>query len=549
MKTPSQKPRTLSRRAALKTSGVVTVAALLSPRILIGAAAPDSNTGQIIGEAAAERVGSRVLADGGNVVDAIAAGALAAAVAAPNQTGIGGYGMCAVLALDGGKKITSIDGNSAAPAAMRADTFKPDGSGRVPGRINESGWMSAGVPGVLAGLHLALEKFGTRPFSEIVQPAIEIVRNGFPWPGGLATFVAGNERLRNDPGSRKLFVRDGKPLRAGEVFRNPELAEMLTTLAKANSIEAFYRGDIAQRIAEAFQKNGGLVTARDMADYRARIVEPLTLEWGPHTVHTAPLTAGGLSVLQMLRALQAMNWAEMPADLARTHARIEAMRLAWRDRLTLLGDPASGKIPVERLLSKEYARECAEKILATVKAGKFLTHNVTPQPHTGTVNLSAADRHGNFVALTLTHGEAFGARVTVDGLGLTLGHGMSRFDPRPEHPNAPGPGKRPLNNMTPSIVTRDGRAVLAIGGAGGRKIPNSEFEILTRILALGKTLPEAMAAPRIHTEGDRALSFEKSWPAMETAALSELGYRVSTGGSASIGAVGYDKGALIKLRR
>ena len=324
---------------------------------------------------------------------------------------------------------------------------------------------------------------------------------------------------------------------------------MLSELAKANSIEAFYRGDIAQRIADGFQKNGGLVTAQDMAAYTARLVEPLKMTWGPYSIDTAPLTAGGLSVLQMLLTLQAMNWENLPTGIEKTHARIEAMRLAWRDRLTLLGDPEFSEVPVTRLLSEDYAHASADRIMAAVKDRKDLVHAVTPRPHTGTIHLSAADRQGNFAALTLTHGESFGACVTVDGLGLTLGHGMSRFDPDPTHPNAPGPGKRPLHNMVPTIVTRDGRAVLAVGGTGGRKIPNGLFELLTQFVALGQPIKESIAAPRLHTEGDTTLSVEKTWPADETTALGNLGYTVTTSGSATMSAVARENGELHQARR
>lgn len=247
--------------------------------------------------------------------------------------------------------------------------------------------------------------------------------------------------------------------------------------------------------------------------------------------------------------MHALEWDKLPAGLARTHARLEAARLAWRDRLTLLGDPHFGKIPVARLLSADYARESADQITAAIKAGKPLAHAVTPRPQNGTISLSAADKLGNFVALTLTHGEGFGARVTVEGLGLTLGHGMSRFDTDPAHPNAPGPGKRPLHNMVPTIVTRDGAPVLAIGGRGGRKIPNALLEVLTHYVVLGRPLPAAMSAPRLHTEGTTAVSFEKSWPAAETDALSKLGYKVSAAASANLSAVALTPDGLIKAQR
>jgi len=546
----------LSRRELLKLSGAAALGLVCPLRPESGSGRAVARYGCVVGEKTGEKAGMRVLADGGNAIDAVVAAALTAAVAAPSSAGIGGYGMSAVVAVDGGRRIAAVDGNSAAPAAMRADIFQPGPDGKVPDgfdtarSLSSTGWLSAGVPGVLAGLQLILDTFGSRRIGELLQPAIALARDGFPWPEGLAAAInRRREIFLKDPGSRKLFFPRGKPLSAGEPFRNPDLAEMLAALARAGSAEAFYRGDIGRHIADAFRKNGGLVTMEDMAAYRARLAEPLTLNWGGHAIHTAPLTAGGLTVLQILRAMQAMDWEKMPAGLPRLHARIEATRLAWRDRVMLLGDPDFGEVPVTRLLSESYARESAEKIAAAVKAGKMLPGIAAPRPQTGTVHLSAADGHGDFAALTLTHGEGFGACVTVEGLGLTLGHGMSRFDPNPGHPNAPGPRKRPLHNMTPTIVTREGKPVLAAGGTGGRKIPNALLEVLTQFAVLGRPLEASIASPRLHTEGDASVIVEDAWPAGEIEGMRRLGYAVTAGGSANISAVAIEKDGLREARR
>ena len=221
------------------------------------------------------------------------------------------------------------------------------------------------------------------------------------------------------------------------------------------------------------------------------------------------------------------------------------MRLAWHDRLTLLGDPEFVNVPQTKLLSKDYAHECAEKIQATVQAGKLLAHAVTPQDHGGTLNFSAMDEQGNFAALTLTHGNAFGAQVTVDGLGLTLGHGMSRFDPHPGHPNAPGPGKKPLHNMAPTLITRGGQPIIAVGGRGGRKIPNSIFQFLTQSVVLSQSFDASMNASRIHTEGGISVEFEKTWLESETTALKNIGYDVkSNATAATLSAVALEEGAM-----
>ncbi len=516
------------------------------PNILIGALRPESANGYVVGEPSVESIGAKILADGGNAFDALVATALAGAVTQPHQTGIGGYAAHAMIAHDGGRKITALDANSTAPAAMREDIFRPGADGKVPGRVNDHGWLAAGVPGLIAGMHLVAKRFGTRPFSEALQPSIKLLRDGFPFaPGSASAIKAAAAQMSKDPGSRKIYYPDGQPLAAGATYRNSELAELLETLATANSVEPFYRGDIAQRIAEAFQKNGGLVTTKDLAAYQAKLVDPIALKWDEQTtIHTVPLTCGGLTTLQMLATLRALEWGKMPIGLARTHTRIEAMRLAWRDRLTLLGDPEFVKVPQEKLLSEDYARECAEKIQATVKAGKLLAHAVTAQDHGGTLSFSAMDKQGNFIALTLTHGNGFGAQVTVDGLGLTLGHGMSRFDPHPGHSNAPGPGKKPLHNMVPTLITRGGKPTIAVGGRGGRKIPNTMLQFLAQSVVLGNSLEKSMNVPRIHTEGTKAVEFEPKWIASDLAGLKKIGYTVKTANAATLSAVAIEDGVM-----
>ena len=451
--------RMCNRRQMLKLTGRFVLAGAVGPNIAFSA--ESDAPGLVAGQLSAAEVGNKVLREGGNAIDAAVAAALTAGVAVPNGCGIGGYGGHMVIALAGGKKITAIDFNTAAPAAAKPNMFPIGERGAVRGQINEHGWLSAGVPGTLAGLQLALDRYGTRSFRELVAPAVRLAEEGFPVSEGLARGIrAMANQLRKDPGSARLLLREGEPLKAGDRFRNPDLARLLETLARKNSVEAFYRGEIARQIAAGFQMHGGLVTAKDMAGYQAREVEPLELKWGNFTIRTAPLTAGGLTVLEALSILQSLSWDKRPSTSARTHALIEALRAAWHDRLQLLGDPDQAAMPVERLLSEEYALNTAAKIEAAIKDHKPLPLKTESQQQTGTVHLNSADRAGNMVALTLTHGNTFGACVTVEGLGLILGHGMSRFNPRSGHPNSPGPGKRPLHNMCPTIVLRGGKAIL-----------------------------------------------------------------------------------------
>ena len=535
----------LSRREMLRLTGqAVALGALVSTGCVSAKkTSPKYPHGVVVGEAAGAAAGIKILADGGNAFDAIVTAALVAAVANPGKCGIGGYGGHATLALAGGKKIISIDFNSTAPAAARDDMYPLDEKGAVKGRVNLYGWLAAGVPGTLAGLQFVLDRFGTKSFREVVQPAIKLASDGVQLLGHLPNALRTSSAYwRRDPVMAKLYVRDPQSLTAGELFRNPDLAAMLTTLAERNSVDSFYRGDIAQRIADAFKKNDGLVTTADLAAYRARECEPQRLPWNNFTICTAPLTAGGTTVLEALAILRALKWNSITEPGPRAHARLEALRTAWRDRLDLFGDPDFVKVPVAKLLSDDYARECAGKISAAVKNKKALPLEVKFPDHDGTVNLSAVDKHGNLIALTLTHGGTFGAQVAVEGLGLCLGHGMSRFNPRPRHPNSPGPGKRPLHNMCPTVVLRDGKPVIALGGAGGVRIPNSIFDTLTNYFFLKQGMEKSVKAPRLHCTGELDVELTKDWPEMEAAYLREVGFNVKEGPTALVSAVSFDSG-------
>lgn len=508
------KSTTWTRRSFLESlGGAALVGSVSTSATRLVYAQQDSNShgGAVAGPPLAREVGLRVLADGGNAIDAAVATAFSAAVVAPYQCGLAGYGGHMKIALAGPKKITSIDFNTMAPAAARADMYPLQADGTVKDQVNDIGWLACGVPGTLAGLQLALDRYGSRPLAELLEPAIRFTAEGIVVPENLARAIRNSAvQLAKDPTSARLYLHDGMPLKAGERLKNPDAAEMLRTLAKRGTVDSFYHGDIAAQVAESYRKGGGLVTEKDLAAYRAREVKPLSLAWRGHKIYTAPLTAGGLTALEAISLRKALGEAADPSTTSGAHARLEALRIAWHDRLRLLGDPVFVDVPVAKLLSPDYANEWVDRIRAAVKQKQRLSLETAPREQNGTVHISTADRDGNLVALTLTHGAAFGAHVTLDGLGLMVGAGLARFDPRPDHPNAPAPGKRPLHNMCPTIVEREGRAVLALGGAGGRRIPSSIVSVLSHLLEQRAPLAEALSGGRVHTEGGDDVWYEGS---------------------------------------
>jgi gamma-glutamyltranspeptidase/glutathione hydrolase len=531
----------LDRRDALKLTAGICLGGSL-PRL--GASEPTAriDKGRVEGHPEPSKAGEKVLAEGGNAVDAAVAAALVATVVTPHLCGVGGYGGHMIIATGDGSKVTAIDFNTTAPAAAAPDMFALDADGQVRGQANVYGWKAVGVPGTLAGLQLALDRFGSKRLVEVAEPALRLARDGFPVSMTLANAIRANQkRLANDPGSAKLLLPGGASPKAGSVMKNTDLAGLLETLAKRGSVESFYRGDIAAKLAAAYRQHGGLVTEADLAAYQAREVDPLTLTWRGATVRTPPPTAGGATVLETLAILKDLGWDQWPADDPRLfRARLEALRLAWDDRLKYFGDPVKGNVRLSRILSTEHATELAAKVQQALRDNQPVPAQTDGRSAGGTAHFSAIDGHGMMVAVTLTHGGSFGAQVTVDGLGLTLGHGLSRFDPRPGHPNSPGPGKRPLHNMCPTVVLHESRPVLAVGGRGGRRIPNAVLEVLAQFIGRTVNPADAIAASRLHTEGGLRVELEPAWPEATAARLKDIGYTVVRAPSSVVSAVWLD---------
>jgi gamma-glutamyltranspeptidase/glutathione hydrolase len=523
-----------TRREMLGVTGKVVLTSALAPQLCFARVEKSSTSfGAVVGEPVAAKIGEKFLRDGGNAIDAAIATAFASGITSPSKCGVGGYGGYAVIALASGK-VTAIDFNSAAPLAAHEDMFPLDDKGRVKNNLNYHGWLAVGVPGTLAGLTLALERYGTRSLRDILAPTIQLCEEGVVLAKESKTQAA-LDASRNDPRPESVKQKEA----AAQKEKNLKLAGLLKTLAKRNSAESFYRGDIAEKIADAFQRNGGLVTAKDLAAYHAREVHPLKTDWNGMTLHVAPLTSPGMMLLEAISVLKKLEWKKLSA-LLRLQAKLEAMRIAWSDRERFYGDPEKVKVPVERLLSSRHAEEMAEKVRAALKGKRPVALDLDSSDDAGTINISVVDKNGNMIAITLTHGSSFGSRVSVEEFGMVLGHGMWRFDPRLGRPNSPGPGKRCVNNMCPMAITRNEKPILAIGGAGGTRIPNSIYEVLVNYVGLGKTMEQAMNAPRFDTDGTLKLGLEKGYSPEEQTFLKGLGYKVSPSQSAYVSAVSWN---------
>lgn len=486
------------------------------------------------------RVGAGVLQRGGNAVDAAVATAFAMTVVEPFMSTIAGSGTMLIHLARRGQTV-ALDFNACAPAAAHGAMFRIVGGvsrglfpwPQVEGEANEHGPRSVAVPGSVAGLALALERWGTMTLADALAPAIALARDGFvpDWYQALTT-ARYLEELAAYPASAAAYLRDGRAIyrppsmEPGEVFRQPDLARSLGLIAREGP-DAFYRGALAQAIAEEMKARGGLLTRDDLAAYRVRVGEPLGGRYRGLDLAFAPGATGGITALQILQVLDQFPPARVGWRTAGgLHLRALAVRRAFADRFAHLGDPATVDAPWARLASPEYARRVAAELRrargAAPAAGGGAPRGAAADC---TTHVSVVDRQRNLVALTHTAVSLFGSRIVVPGTGILLNNGMIWFDPEPGRPNSVAPGKRALVNMVPVLGFRDGEPRLTLGAPGGRRIISAVPQVIATLLDTGVSLQAAIEAPRLHAESDEVL-VDVRVGARALAALRRLGHRV-----------------------
>jgi gamma-glutamyltranspeptidase/glutathione hydrolase len=458
----------------------------------------------------ATKVGVDILKQGGNAVDAAVAVGYALGVVFPAAGNIGGGGFMTVQLADGRK--TFIDFRESAPLAATAGMYL-DRDGNVIRGLSTKGYLAAGVPGNVAGFELALAKYGTMPRAAVIAPAIRLAKRGFVLNQGDVDLLAVAARdLREDAPSASVFLRNGQPYVAGQVLVQKDLARTLERIAKQGNA-GFYAGPIADAIVAASERGHGIITKADLARYEAKERVPIECDYrGYRIVSAPPPSSGGVILCEILGVLEAYPLQEWGFRSARAvHHQIEAMRHAYVDRNSYLGDPDFVRNPVERLLDKAHAAQIRAAI-DPVKAGVSRDMKAGGPPHEGTntTHYSIVDKGGNAVAVTYTLNEWFGAKVTPATTGIVMNNEMDDFTTKPGvanfyglvqgETNAIAPGKRPLSSMSPTIVLRDGKPVLVIGAPGGSRIITVVLLVILNMVDYGMNLQEAIDAPRIHQQ-------------------------------------------------
>ncbi len=461
-------------------------------------------------EPRATDIGVGVLRRGGNAVDAAVAVGFALAVTHPSAGNLGGGGFMLIRMANAGG-IVAVDYREKAPAAATR-TMYLDESGHVIPDASTVGYRAIGVPGTVAGLDYALQKYGTMSLADVLSPAINLSRNGLELSYLESQSLKHNSRLlERFPETKRIYLRDGNPYTAGERFVQSDLAQTLQLLAR-NGVAEFYRGSIARRIAADMEAHGGLVTLADLNHYRVVERKPIEGSYRGLKVYSMPPpSSGGIVLVEMLNILEPYPLSRYGAASSRTvHLFAEAMKRAFADRAEFLGDGDFVHIPLAGLISKPYAAERRATIdpyLAT-PATALSKGNPARYESEQTTHFSVVDKDGNAVANTYTLNGSFGSGVTIPGTGILMNNEMDDFSSQPGLPNAYGlihgeanaiaPNKRPLSAMTPTIVLREGKLYLVLGSPGGPTIINTVLQTLVNVVDFGMTIQEAVDAPRIH---------------------------------------------------
>ena len=471
-----------------------------------------ARSGMVVGpEQLAAEVGAQILRQGGNAIDAAVATGFALAVTYPRAGNLAGGGFMLIHLADDDRE-TLIDYRETAPAAASRDMFL-DNEGNLDKQREYFSLQSAGVPGTVAGMLYALEKYGTLTREQALAPAIALARDGIPVSYSLFFEISASaQNLRKNPAAeRQFFQPDGSAYAVGDIWRQPDLAWTLSEISE-EGINGFYGGEVAQLITTEMESGGGLITAQDLADYRVVERQPVRGTYKDfEIVSTPPPSSGGVHIVQMLNILEGYDLQAMGHNSAAyVHHLTESMKLAYADRSLYLADPDFVDVPVTQLVDKAYAEQQRQRIDSNVATPSvdIAPGQLLGSESTETTHYSVADRFGNVVSNTYTLNFSFGSNIVVPGTGMLLNNEMADFASSPGSANAFGlvqgeankiePGKRPLSSMSPTIVFRAGEPWLATGSPGGSVIISTVLQTTLNAMVFDMNIATAAAEPRMH---------------------------------------------------
>ena len=494
--------------------GVLATLVVIHPAQAASQAPVAAQNGMVVtAQHLATHVGVDVLKDGGNAIDAAVAVGYALAVVYPAAGNLGGGGFMTIQLADG--RTTFLDFREKAPLAATANMYL-DREGNIVEGASTHGHLAVGVPGTVSGLELALAKYGTMKRAALIAPAIRYARDGFVLEqGDVDLLVTATEAFRNDPASRAIFLNRSEPFALGQTLVQRDLANTLQRVSDAGAA-GFYQGPVGAAIVASSAAGKGLITQADLNQYTTRELRPIACNYrGYGIVSAPPPSSGGVIICEILNVLEGYPLKELGFRSAQAvHYQIEAMRHAYVDRNSYLGDPDFVQNPLARLLDKGYAASLRAAIDPT-RAGISNTLRPGVAPHApregnNTTHYSIVDKFGNAVSMTYTLNDWFGAKVTVAGTGVVLNNEMDDFTIKLGVPNMYGlvqgsanaiaPGKRPLSSMSPTIITKDGKPVMVLGTPGGSRIITAVLHTVINVIDYGMNVQEAVDATRFHQQ-------------------------------------------------
>lgn len=497
---------------AARSAVVVAMALAGAPQLHAASRAPAAaENGMVVSaQHLATKVGVDVLKRGGNAIDSAVAVGYALAVVYPAAGNLGGGGFMTVQLADGRK--TFLDFREKAPLAATANMYL-DKEGNVVKGLSTHGHLAVGVPGTVSGLEMARQKYGTMQRAALIAPAITLAERGFALEqGDVDMLTTATADFKKDSASGAIFLNKGEPFAVGQKLVQKDLAKTLKAVSQKGP-DGFYKGPVGAAIVKSSQEGKGIITQADLDQYTTRELAPVECDYrGYHVISAPPPSSGGVVICEMLNVLEGYPLKDLGFRSAQAvHYQIEAMRHAYMDRNSYLGDPDFVKNPLDRLLDKGYA----EKIRAVIdpkKAGvsKDIKPGVAPHEGSNTTHYSIVDQWGNAVSVTYTLNDWFGAKVTAAGTGVLLNNEMDDFTSKVGVPNLYGlvqgeanaiaPGKRPLSSMSPTILTKDGKPVFVVGTPGGSRIITVVLHTILNVVDYGMNVQEAVDAPRFHQQ-------------------------------------------------
>ena len=477
----------------------------------------------------ASKIGLDILKKGGNAIDAAVGVGFALGVCEPQSSGMGGGGFMIIrFAKTGETKF--IDFREIAAKGVTPDIWDKDSKGEVISDDKEFGGKSIGVPGSVKGFLYALDKYGKLDRKTVIQPSVDLANNGYRVSAIMNMDMTNQlENIKKYPATAKIYLKNGKPYEVGDILKNPDLAKSMEKVI-AGGEKAFYEGEMAEAIVKATVAAKGKMTLEDLKNYKIKVVDPVKGNYRGYEIYTAaPPSSGGAHIIQILNILENYDMKNIPAGSTRYyHLLSESMKMAFADRAKFMGDTDFVKIPLNGVISKDYAKTLQAQIDEN-KSKEYKEGDPWKYESNETTHYSIIDKEGNIVAVTFTVNGVFASGVVADGTGILLNNEMDDFDTGWNKANSIQEGKKPLSSMSPTIILKDGKPVASIGGLGAQKIITGITQVIVQMIDYNKDIQDAINFPRIH-DAYGEIKYEDRIDKNVINNLQKMGHKVVSGG-------------------